>query len=130
MPAPLGTMPARDACPYPAPYRRLFRMTSGSKPNSNRRGLAITSIIVGALATLMIIAFWIIGGATEGQGLSNASIAAVVFYYASLPVGAVAVLFGIAAVIVARPKAYGVLGIILGVVPIVAVIVATLTQGG
>lgn len=105
-------------------------MTTTPARSNSRRGLAIASIIVGAIATLMIIAFWIIGGATEGQGLSNASIAAVVFYYASLPVGAVAVLLGIAAVIVARPRAYGVLGIILGVVPIVAVIVATLTQGG
>jgi len=103
-------------------------MTTASTPSSNRRGLAISSIIVGALATLMMIAFWIIGGATEGQGLSNAGITAVVFYYASLPVGAVAVLLGIAAIILARPKAYGVLGIIFGLVPVVAV-VATFSQG-
>lgn len=105
-------------------------MTTSPAPSSSRRGLAISSIIVGAIATLMIIAFWIIGGATEGQGLSNASIAAVVFYYASIPVGAIAVLLGIVAVILARPRVYGIVGIILGLVPIVAVIVSTATQAG
>ncbi|WP_420113439.1 hypothetical protein [Pseudactinotalea sp.] len=104
-------------------------MTTTPARSNSRRGLAIASIIVGAVATLMIIAFWIIGGATGGQGLSDASIAAVVFYYASLPVGVVAVLLGIAAVIVARLRVYGVLGVVLGLVPIVAV-VATFSQGG
>jgi hypothetical protein len=105
-------------------------MTTTSAPANSRRGLAIASIIVGAVATLMIIAFWLIGGASDGQGLSSAAVLAVVFFYASSVVGAVAVLLGIAAVILARPRLDGAIGIILGLVPIIALAVSPSIQAG
>lgn len=107
----------------------LPHMTTTSAP-STRRVLAIASIVVGAVATLMIIGFWLIGGASDGQGLSNAAILAVVFFYTSIVVGALAVLLGIAAVIFARPRLFGVIGIILGLVPIIVVAVSPSIQAG
>lgn len=108
----------------------LPHMITNPARNSSRRGLAVTSIVVGAVATVMIIGFWLIGGASDGQGLSNAAVLAVVFFYASVVVGAVAVILGIAAFIVARPRLYGAIGIILGLVPVIAVLVSLSVQGG
>ena len=108
----------------------LRPMTTTSASNTSRRGLAIASIVVGAVATLMIIGFWLIGGAADGQGLSSAAVLAVVFFYASVVVGAIAVLLGIAAVIFARPRLYGAVGIILGLVPVIVVAVSPSIQAG
>lgn len=105
-------------------------MTTNSALSNSRRGLAIAAIAVGAVATLMIIGFWLIGGASDGQGLSNAVVLAVVFYYASVVVGGAAVLLGIAAAIFARPRWFGVIGIVLGLVPIIAVVVYPSIQAG
>src|SRR4051812_24654600 len=88
----------------------LDHMTTASAPTDSRRGLAIASIVVGALATVMIIGFWLIGGAADGQGLSSAAVLAVALFYASVVVGGIAVLLGIAAVILARPRLLGVVG--------------------
>lgn len=96
-------------------------MTTNS-PTAPRRGLAISSVITGALATMMIIAFWIIAGGAEG--LSTGVVLAVVFYYAAPIVGAIAVLLGIVAAIISRSKLLAIVGIALGVIPIVAVLVA------
>ncbi|MGO2049746.1 MAG: hypothetical protein ACTH2E_04715 [Microbacterium sp.] len=105
-------------------------MTISSSSSKPRRGLAISSIVAGAVATLMIIGFWLIGGASDGQGLSNATVIAVLFFYASVVVGAIAVLLGVAAIIFSRPRLFGVLGIVLGLVPIVVVAVSTSIQAG
>ena len=102
-------------------------MTTTSAPTAARRGLAIASLVVGVVATLMIIGFWLIGGASDG--LSTAAILAVVSFYASVVVGAAAVLLGIAAMIFARPRIFGAIGIILGLVPIIVVTVSTSLQG-
>jgi hypothetical protein len=103
-------------------------MTTHSAPRTSRRGLAITSVIVGALATAMMLCFWIIGPAADGQGLSGAAVLAVVCYYASMVVGVVGVLLGLIAVIVARPRYLGILGTVLSLVPIIAGVVAPAMQ--
>lgn len=78
----------------------------------------------------MILGFWIIGNASDGQGLSSGAVLAVLFFYASVIVGAIAVLLGIAAVIVSRLRLFGVIAIILGAVPVVAVVVTLAVQAG
>lgn len=105
-------------------------MTGPSAPPRSRRGLGIASLVVGAVATLMIIAFWVVGAAVDGQGLSGGAVLAVLFFYASVVVGAVAVLLGIVAMVVARPRVYGALGAILGLVPVIVVLVSTAVQAG
>ncbi|MCS3842079.1 hypothetical protein [Microbacterium sp. AK031] len=102
-------------------------MMTDPAPHSSRRGLAITSIVVGAVATLMIIAFWTVGRAVDGQGLTDAAVLVVISFYASVIVGAVAVLLGIAAVVLSRPRLLGVIAIVLGLFPIVAVAVSLAT---
>lgn len=101
---------------------------TNTAPSSSRRGLATASIVVGAVATLMIIGYWTIGGATDGQGLSTGSVLAVFFFYASVVVGIVAIVLGIVAALRSRPRYLGIVGIILGLVPAVAVAVATAAQ--
>ncbi|MFY9714951.1 MAG: hypothetical protein WAK00_15900 [Microbacterium sp.] len=103
-------------------------MTTTS-PSSTRRGLAITSLVLGAVASLMILGYWLIGGSSD-QGLTNAVVLAVLFFYASVIVGAVAVILGIAAVIFSRPRLFGAIAIVLGAVPVVAVLVALAAQAG
>ena len=98
-------------------------MTTNS-PSGSRRGVAIGSVIAGALAAVMIIAFWPIAGGSDGQGLSTGSVLAVLFFYAAPVVGAIAVLLGIIAAIISRSKLLAVVGIVLGVVPIVVVFVS------
>lgn len=95
-----------------------------------RRGLAIASVVVGATATLMLVGFWILGGASGGQGLSSGVVVAVFFYYASVVVGAISILLGIAAAILSRPRLYGIVGIVLGLVPVIAVAVSFSSQAG
>lgn len=107
----------------------VLRMTTNA-PSSSRRGLAITSVVLGAVATLMILGFWIIGSALDGQGLSNGAVLAVLSFYASVVVGAAAVLVGIAAVIVSRPRILGIVGFILGAVPVVGFFVTMAAQSG
>lgn len=106
----------------------VLRMTPNA-PSSSRRGLAITSVVLGAVATLMILGYWLIGGASD-QGLTSAALLAVVFFYASVVVGAVAIVLGIAAVIASRPRVFGAIAIILGAVPIVWFFVAMAAQSG
>lgn len=103
-------------------------MTTDSTPRPSRRGLAIASIVIGAVAALMIAGFWLSGGGSDGQGLTNAVVLAVLSFYASVVVGAVAVLLGIAAVVVARPRFLGILAIALGLIPIVVVAASFTTQ--
>ena len=98
-------------------------MTTNS-PSSSRRGLAISSVVAGALATVMIVAFWLIAGGSDGQGLSTGSVLAVLFFYAAPVIGAIAVLLGIVAAIISRSKLLAIVGIVLGAVPIVAVLVS------
>lgn len=98
-------------------------MTTNS-PRGSRRGVAIGSVIAGALATVMIIAFWLIAGGSDDQGLSTGSVLAVLFFYAAPVVGAIAVLLGIVAAIISRSKLLAVVGIVLGVAPIVVVLVS------
>ena len=43
-------------------------MTISSSSSKPRRGLAISSIVAGAVATLMIIGFWLIGGSLRYAG--------------------------------------------------------------
>lgn len=108
----------------------LLHMTTISARPSSRRGLAIASIITGAVAVLMNITFWLIAGAEDGQGLSTAVVLAIVLFYGSVAVGAIAILLGIAAIIFARPKLLGVVGIVLGLVPIIVVAVSPAVQAG
>lgn len=72
----------------------------------------------------MILIAWIAIKATADGGLSSAAIYAVLFYYASAFVGGIAILVGIAAAIFARPRILGIIGIVFGAVPIVAVAAA------
>jgi hypothetical protein len=96
---------------------------------STRRGLGITAVIMGAIATLMIVGFQVIAAGADGQGLSNAVVIAVVLFYGSVAIGAVAALLGIAAAIFARPRLLGVVAIVLGVIPVVVVTVSPSLQG-
>ena len=73
---------------------------------------------MGAIATLMILGFQLIAAGADGQGLSNAVVIAVVLFYGSVAIGAVAALLGIAAAIFARPRLLGVVAIVLGVIPV------------
>lgn len=88
----------------------------------------MTSVIVGALATAMMLCFWIIGPAADGQGLSGAAVLAVACYYGSLVVGVVGLLLGLIAAVIARPRYLGVVGAVLGLVPIIAAVVAPAMQ--
>lgn len=108
----------------------LPHVTTTPAPAPSRRGLAIVATVVGALATVMIVGFWLIGGTADGQGLSSAAVVAVVLFYASAAVGIAAVFLGIAAVTLARPRRSGVISICLGLVPIIVVAVATSIQAG
>lgn len=103
-------------------------MTTNS-PSSSRRGLAISSVVTGALAAVLIIAFWLIAGGSDGQGLSTGSVLAVLFFYAAPVVGAIAVLLGIVGAIISRSKLLAIVGIALGAVPIVTVLVSQFSAG-
>lgn len=87
-------------------------------------------MLVGAVATLMIIGFWAVGGAADGQGLSTATVFAIVSFYASIVVGAVAVMLGIAALVFARPRLFGVIAIVLGLIPVIAVAASLSAHAG
>ena len=95
-------------------------MTTTS-PSTPRRGLAITAVVLGAVACLMLLGYWLIAGATDGGGLTNGTLLAIVLYYASPVIGGIAVLLGVAAAILSRPRLFGIVGIILGAVPIIVV---------
>lgn len=105
-------------------------MTTASAPANSRRALGIASVVVGAVATVMILIFWLVGGAADGQGLSNAAILAVLSFYASVVVGAIAILLGAAAIFLAQPRFLGIIGIVLGLVPVIAVAASLAAQAG
>lgn len=108
----------------------MLASMSTHAPRNTRRGLAIASIAVGGIATLMIIGFWLIGAASDGQGLSSAAVLAVLLYYGSAVVGVVGVLLGIAAIVFSRPRLFGVVGAVLGAVPLVVIAVAPSLAAG
>lgn len=96
-------------------------------PTSPRRGLAIAALIMGAAATVMFVAALLIGRASDGQGLSNASLLVILFYYVAPVVGLVAIVIGIIGAIRLPSKVLSVVGIVLGAVPVVWIIVQTMT---
>lgn len=102
----------------------MLTCMSTHTPQNTRRGLAVASIVVGALGALMIIGFWLIGAASDGQGLSNGVVVAVLLFYGSVAVGVAAILLGIAAIALSRPRWLGVIGAVLGAVPLVVIGVA------
>lgn len=90
-------------------------------PNNSRRGFAYAALIVGAMATLLLIGAILLGRALESEGLSSGLIV-VLFYYSAPFVGMAAIIIGVIGIITSRSKMLSLIGVMLGALPIILIV--------
>lgn len=111
-----------------AALQRAELIVTIEPPRPARTGLAVCAATLGGLAVVLLAVFYIVGKATQGQGLGTGTLvvlfsmpAATVFSLAGIVVGGIALA-------VSRQKLWAWVGLVLGAVTLVLVIVLNVAQ--